>query len=69
MKNNVGKFDQTVRYIIAIILVIIAVVIEAAWAWLLLIPAVILALTAAIGWCGLYKLFGINTCKFDSKEK
>lgn len=69
MKTNVGKFDQTIRYVAAIILVIIAVIIEASWSWFLLIPAVILALTAAIGWCGLYKLFGINTCKIDTKEK
>jgi hypothetical protein len=69
MKNNVGKLDQTLRYIGAIVLVIIAVIIEAAWSWFLLIPAVVLAITAAVGWCGLYKLFGINTCKIDTKEK
>ena len=71
MKSNVGKLDQTIRYIVAIILIITAVILssEWVWAWLLLIPAVVLAITAAVGWCGLYKLFGVNTCKLDVKDK
>ncbi|MFH5882225.1 MAG: DUF2892 domain-containing protein [Candidatus Izemoplasmataceae bacterium] len=71
MKNNVGKVDQTIRYIIAIVLIVIAVVLSNTWtwAWLLLIPAVILALTAAVGWCGFYKLFGVNTCKINPPKE
>jgi len=65
MQNNVGKIDQTVRYVIAVILIVLAIILEI---WWLLIPAIILGFTAAVSWCGLYKLFGINTCKFDKKE-
>lgn len=64
MQNNVGKVDQTIRYVIAVILIVIAIILEI---WWLLIPAIILGFTAAVSWCGLYKLFGINTCKFDKK--
>jgi heme/copper-type cytochrome/quinol oxidase subunit 2 len=66
MKQNVGKVDQAVRYILAIILVILAIILDTLW---LLIPAVILAFTAAVSFCGLYKLFGVNTCKIDTDKK
>lgn len=66
MKQNVGKVDQAIRYILAIIFVVLAVVFNVLW---LLIPAVILAFTAAVNFCGFYKLFGINTCKIDKGEK
>ena len=65
MQNNVGKVDQTIRYVIAVILIVIAIILEI---WWLLIPAIILGFTAAVSWCGLYKIFGVNTCKFDKKE-
>lgn len=66
MKNNVGKMDQTVRYITAIILAVIAILTNL---WWLLIPSVILAFTAAVSFCGVYKVFGINTCKIDTEDK
>ncbi len=66
MKQNVGKVDQAIRYILAIIFVILAVVLNILW---LLIPAVILAFTAAVSFCGVYKLFGINTCKIDTPKE
>ncbi len=67
MERNVGKVDQAVRYILAIVLIVIAAILQGAWLWLLL-PAIILGFTAAVSWCGLYRLIGVNTCKFDRKE-
>ncbi len=67
MENNVGKVDQVIRYILAIILIVVAVILEGHFYWLL-IPAAVLGFTAAVSWCGLYKLFGMNTCKFDKKQ-
>ncbi len=67
MQKNVGKVDQAIRYIIAIILVVATVFLQdvhAAWL-LLLVPAVVLGVTAAVSWCGLYKVLGIDTCRFD----
>ena len=66
MKNNVGKLDQTIRYLSAIILALIAILTNL---WWLLIPSVILAFTAAVSFCGLYRVFGINTCKFDPSDE
>jgi preprotein translocase subunit SecF len=64
MKKNVGKLDQYVRYALGIIFVVLAVT----WTWWMLIPAVISIATAALGTCGLYSLFGINTCKIKTDE-
>jgi hypothetical protein len=59
MEQNVGKNDKIVRYILALISVYFAY----AYSWWILIITIILVATAAIGFCGLYKLIGINTCK------
>jgi len=64
MEKNVGRIDQIVRYAIAVVLTILAIVFTT---WWLLIPAVLLAVTSFVGRCGLYKLFGINTCKLKQK--
>jgi hypothetical protein len=65
MKRNVGRIDQIVRYALGAILVVVAILTQI---WWLLIPAAIAVVTAAVGRCGLYKLFGINTCKLNPKE-
>lgn len=64
MEKNVGRVDQIVRYALAVVLTILAIVFTT---WWLLIPAVLLAVTSLVGRCGLYKLFGINTCKLKQK--
>ena len=66
MKKNVGKTDSYIRYTIGAVLVVLAIVLKGWW-WLLLIPAAIAIVTAATGFCGLYKIFGINTCKIKDK--
>lgn len=65
LKKNVGKIDQIVRYIIVLALIVLAIVLPLYW---LLIPAVILLFTALFSFCGLYALFGINTCKVEEKK-
>ncbi len=67
MKQNVGRIDQAVRYILAIVLVVIAAIFQGTW-WWLLIPATILAFTAAVSWCGIYRLFGVNTCTIKTTK-
>jgi len=63
MEKNVGKKDGYVRYVLGVILIVLAYL----WNWWLLIPAAVMVLTAYFGMCGLYKLFGINTCKLETK--
>ncbi len=58
MKTNVGNTDRIVRLVLAAVFVYLAVTVHAAF-W---IVAIIAAATAALGFCGLYTLFGISTC-------
>lgn len=65
LKKNVGKVDQIVRYVIALVLVVLSIVLSV---WWLVIPAIVLVLTALFSFCGLYTLFGINTCKIEEQK-
>ncbi|HTZ10770.1 MAG TPA: DUF2892 domain-containing protein [Candidatus Margulisiibacteriota bacterium] len=59
MKKNIGATDRRIRLILGLLLIMAALY----WkCWLCAIAGVILIITAAIGWCGLYKLLKINTC-------
>lgn len=64
MKKNVGKTDKVIRIIIGVLFIVAAYL----WTWWLLIPAFISIVTAFTGFCALYSLFGINTCKLENKE-
>lgn len=61
MKKNVGKADALVRYGIALVAVIVAAILPE-FRIPLIVFASVLSLTAYFGLCGLYKVFGINTC-------
>jgi len=59
MKQNVGKIDRLIRFIVGLgILSLIFVGPQTMWGLLGLIPLG----TALIGWCPPYTLLGINTC-------
>jgi hypothetical protein len=62
MKKNVGKVDQIVRYGLAVVFLVLAIVLENYW---LLIGTALMGFTAAFGMCGIYRIFGINTCKLN----
>jgi uncharacterized membrane protein len=64
MKKNVGKTDKIIRIVVGLLFIVAAIL----WSWWLMIPAVISIATAIMGTCGLYSLFGINTCKLKNKE-
>jgi len=66
LKKNVGKVDQIIRYIIGAVLIVLAFVLPLYW---LFIPAAIAIFTAVFSFCGLYRLFGINTCKIENESK
>lgn len=66
LKKNVGKIDQMVRYALALILIILGLTLSIYW---LFIPAFIMIFTALFSFCGLYRLFGINTCKVAIEKK
>ncbi len=68
MKPNAGSADRIVRVVIAIVAVVLAFVVGfgSAWAWVLLAVGAIMLVTAAVGFCPLYTVFRINTCKTRS---
>jgi Protein of unknown function (DUF2892). len=65
MKKNVGSYDKLIRLLAAIVLIILYYrgVFTNTMGMVALIVALILTLTSLIGFCPLYTLFGLNTCK------
>ena len=63
MGRNESGIDRLIRVIIAIAAVVgaAAVGFGSVGAWILLAVAVIMLVTAAVGFCPLYRLFGIST--------
>lgn len=65
---NVGKVDSAVRLIAGIALIFAPVVFSFQGSflqWLIPLVGLVLALTALIRFCPLYRLIGANTCKVD----
>ena len=62
MKMNEGSADRIIRIIMGIIILSLWFVLQGNAKYLALIGLVPL-LTALLGWCPLYTIFGINTCK------
>jgi Protein of unknown function (DUF2892) len=61
MKHNVGPLDRALRVLIGITLLAFAPVSDSPARWWGLLGLVPL-LTAAIGYCPLYGVFGVSTC-------
>jgi len=64
--KNVGNVDKIVRYIIGIALLSIYFILQGNLKYLGLIGLVPI-LTAIFGFCPLYALFGIKTCKANNQ--
>ncbi|MEH6652020.1 MAG: DUF2892 domain-containing protein [Motiliproteus sp.] len=59
MQKNVGTIDRTVRIIAGLVLLALVFVgPQTPWGWIGLVPL----LTASIGWCPAYRIFGLRTC-------
>ena len=65
---NIGRTDQIVRIIVAIILFLISILISGWVRILLVVVAIMLLITTITRFCGLYKILGIDTCKFKPKS-
>jgi hypothetical protein len=60
MKPNVGGIDRIARIVLGLVLVALAATgTVGVWGWIGVVPLA----TGAIGWCALYPILGINTCK------
>jgi len=58
MKTNVGGIDRILRMVVGLALIAWALMGGPVWAWIGIVPLG----TAAIGFCPLYPLIGLNTC-------
>ncbi len=64
MKKNMGNTDRLMRLLAAVIIGILVYsgVLQGTLAYVLLIMALIFAVTAIVNFCPLYSIFGFNTC-------
>lgn len=59
MPKNLGNLDRSLRLIAGLILIsLVFIGPKTAWGWV----GIIGVLTAAIGYCPLYSLFGVKSC-------
>lgn len=70
MKKNMGPLDRIIRTVVAIVIAILFFthVVTGIWAIILLIIAGIFIITSAIGFCPMYQILMISTCKKDKKK-
>lgn len=71
MKSNVGLGDKIIRILIAVVIAVLIFIeiLTGIWAIILGIFGGIMLVTAVVGFCGLYTVFGINTCPAKKKEQ
>lgn len=65
MNANVGNADKLIRLVLAVVAAVVAFSVGASSALgiVLLVVAAVLLVTAAVGFCPLYRLIGMSTCK------
>ena len=62
MTMNIGTVDRVLRAVIGVVLIALVFVgPKTLWGWVGLVPLA----TAVVGWCPLYALLGIKTCRGD----
>lgn len=65
MSANVGALDRVLRVIVGLALLsLVFIGPQTSWGWIGLVPL----LTALVGYCPAYALFGIRTCAHDIRE-
>ncbi|HRW19193.1 MAG TPA: DUF2892 domain-containing protein [Dermatophilaceae bacterium] len=69
MTTNVGSTDKIARIVVAVVAAALALfVVKGTLAIVLWVVAAIMLLTGLVGFCPIYRLFGINTCKVPSRR-
>jgi len=65
-KTNEGTIDRVLRVVVGAALILgYFLNPDGAYSWLYWLGVIPLA-TGIVGWCGLYAVLGINTCKMKS---
>jgi len=65
INRNVGSIDRIIRVIAGLALAFGAFRADGPAVYILAVAAGAALITGFVGYCGLYALFGINTCKVD----
>ncbi len=66
MKANMAGWDRVARAVIGVALIVLVLTgIIGVWGWIGVVPLV----TAAIGNCPAYSIFGFSTCKFCGSKQ
>ncbi len=69
MKKNTGTVDRTIRLILGLVLLAVAwyywAGLGAVWGTILVIIALVALITSFVGFCPLYSVLGINSCKTE----
>lgn len=70
MKTNVGQADRIIRLLLAVVFGILyfTQTLSGTMGYVLLTLGGIFILTAMVGTCPIYSLFGMNTCKVNPKK-
>ncbi|WP_299160536.1 DUF2892 domain-containing protein [uncultured Eudoraea sp.] len=71
MKRNMGRIDKIIRFTVAVIIALLVYyeVVEGAISYILLAVAAVFVLTSLTGFCPLYGVFGLNSCKVKKVDK
>ena len=66
-----GRIDKIVRFTVAVIIALLVYyeVVEGAISYILLAVAAVFVLTSLTGFCPLYGVFGLNSCKVKKVDK
>ncbi|WP_024955056.1 YgaP family membrane protein [Sulfurospirillum arcachonense] len=65
MKRNVGTLDRFLRLMIGIPIMVYGFF----HSIILLVVGAVIFITGALGWCGLYTLIGLDSCKSKNSGK
>jgi hypothetical protein len=70
MKKNMALGDRILRFILAVLLIVLFFTTDtgAPWKYVMITVASIFMLTAYLGSCPLYSLFGIDTRQFKEAD-
>ncbi len=70
MKKNVGGMDRTARFVVGVILLIVAAVapIDMVWRVVAAVVALVALVTATVRFCPANLLLGIDTCEPENKK-
>lgn len=71
MSRNVGSSDRLIRFAVALVAIVVALLTGpgSAFGVVLFVVAAIMSVTAATGVCPLYRLVGVDTCKVRRAPK